>query len=161
MSCAFVGVCRTSGGAPVSAPDKIENNIGVKYSRRECRTSRRTLLPGGTCTHSVHGLPMRQRNEWKGAETRRASGEHQRVEASNGEEIHSLWQSLRLLAYDTGTLQGTRTDEPEFDTAVLHAFKYAASWWLSHSRKTIALAYRPWVLLLLHGYWSSNLRLLG
>jgi hypothetical protein len=53
--------------------------------------------------------------------------------ASNGEEIHGyLWQSLRLLAYDTGTLQGKRKLNPDQATATRHAHEVCAPmWWLS------------------------------
>ena len=53
--------------------------------------------------------------------------------ASNGEEIHGfLWESLRLLSYDTGTLEGTRIDEPPHKTAVDHAHTICEStWWVS------------------------------
>jgi hypothetical protein len=53
--------------------------------------------------------------------------------ASNGEEIHGyLWQSVRLLAYDTGTLEGTRFEYPKAQVAHTHVFKVCKpSWWLS------------------------------
>eukprot|EP00966_Prymnesium_polylepis_P229263 5305314-Prymnesium_polylepis.1 len=53
--------------------------------------------------------------------------------ASNGEEIHGyLWQSLRLHAYDTGTLEGARIDYPPHEVAVNHAHKVCQPmWWLS------------------------------
>ena len=39
-------------------------------------------------------------------------------QVSNGEEIHGfLWQSTRLLAYETGTLDGARIDTPDADVA--------------------------------------------
>ena len=53
--------------------------------------------------------------------------------ASNGEEIHGfLWQSLRLHAYDTGTLEGTRIVNPPHKVAVDHAHKVCEpTWWVS------------------------------
>ena len=53
--------------------------------------------------------------------------------ASNGEEIHGyLWQSVRLLAYDTGTLQGVRREFPEDAVGQNHVFKVCKpSWWLA------------------------------
>ena len=53
--------------------------------------------------------------------------------ASNGEEIHGyLWQSLRLHAYDTGTLEGTRKANPDMETAVTYAQTVCEpTWWLS------------------------------
>jgi hypothetical protein len=50
--------------------------------------------------------------------------------ASNGEEIHGfLWQSLRLLAYDTGTLEGTRDRDPSHKAAVDHAHVVCEPMW--------------------------------
>ena len=55
--------------------------------------------------------------------------------ASNGEEMHGyLWQSLRLLAYDSGTLDGERKPESELDeaTAVQHMLRVCEpTWWLA------------------------------
>ena len=53
--------------------------------------------------------------------------------ATNGEEMHGyLWQSLRLLAYDTGTLDGKRLDNPNAFEAEDHAMKVCApAWWLA------------------------------
>ena len=53
--------------------------------------------------------------------------------ASNGEEIHGfLWQSLRLLAYDNGTLEGNRDPDPPHKVAVDHAHKICEpTWWVS------------------------------
>jgi len=55
--------------------------------------------------------------------------------ASNGEEIHGyLWQSTRLLAYTTGTMQGQRKppDEIDDETGANHVFEVCApSWWLA------------------------------
>ena len=53
--------------------------------------------------------------------------------ASNGEEMHGyLWQSLRLLAYDTGTLEGNRKAWVDDRTGQLHAMKVCKpAWWLS------------------------------
>jgi len=53
--------------------------------------------------------------------------------ASNGEEIHGyLWQSLRLLAYDTGTMQGTRKAPDAIDDEVGtdHAMRVCQPSWL-------------------------------
>ena len=44
----------------------------------------------------------------------------------------SYRQSLRLLAYDSGTLDGRRWAHPDHDTAVNHAHTVCAPmWWLS------------------------------
>jgi hypothetical protein len=53
--------------------------------------------------------------------------------ASNGEEMHGyLWQSLRLLAYDTGTLEGTRKVWVDDHTGQAHAMTVCKpAWWLS------------------------------
>jgi hypothetical protein len=53
--------------------------------------------------------------------------------ASNGEEIHGyLWQSVRLLAYDTGALDGRRKSYPDDLTGQTHVFKVCKpSWWLA------------------------------
>ena len=53
--------------------------------------------------------------------------------ASNGEEIHGfLWQSVRLLAYDTGTLEGQRIAYPPDNVGILHTLKVCQpSWWLA------------------------------
>jgi hypothetical protein len=53
--------------------------------------------------------------------------------ASNGEEIHGfLWQSTRLLAYDTGMLTGTRMAEPDEARSVAHVMRVCKpSWWLA------------------------------
>jgi hypothetical protein len=53
--------------------------------------------------------------------------------ASNGEEIHGyLWHSLRLLAYDTGTLEGTRKAWVDDHTGQAHAMAVCKpTWWLS------------------------------
>ena len=55
--------------------------------------------------------------------------------ASNGEEIHGyLWQSTRLLAYTTGTMQGERKppDQIDDETGANHVFEVCApSWWLA------------------------------
>ena len=53
--------------------------------------------------------------------------------ATNGEEMHGyLWQSLRLLAYDTGTLDGTRQAVVSDDIATEHAMRVCApAWWLA------------------------------
>ena len=49
---------------------------------------------------------------------------------SNGEEMHGfLWQSTRLLAYDTGTLQGTRRERVDEHTAALHVMKVCKPTW--------------------------------
>ena len=52
---------------------------------------------------------------------------------TNGEEMHGyLWQSLRLLAYDTGTLDGRRAAEPTPSVAETHAMVVCApAWWLA------------------------------
>ena len=142
MSCALCGrLSRTfKGGAPVGAPDKIENNIGVKYSLAGVPDEQKKHFTAWWDMHPFGAWLANEaaKNEWKGAWKLDELVENINVwKASNGEEIHGfLWQSLRLLAYDTGTLQGTRTDEPEFDTAVLHAFKVCKpSWWLSPQSK--------------------------
>ena len=50
--------------------------------------------------------------------------------ASNGEEIHGyLWQSLRLLAYDTGSLSGTRLEEIDDGVAHEHAMRVCEPSW--------------------------------
>lgn len=50
--------------------------------------------------------------------------------ASNGEEIHGfLWQSLRLLAHERGTLAGKRIDPPPFKRAVDHAHTVCRPMW--------------------------------
>ena len=50
--------------------------------------------------------------------------------ASNGEEMHGyLWQSLRLLAYDTGTLEGQRKDWVDDNTGQEHAMRVCSAAW--------------------------------
>ena len=50
--------------------------------------------------------------------------------ASNGEEIHGyLWQSLRLLAYDTGSLSGTRIEAIDDGVAHEHAMRVCEPSW--------------------------------
>eukprot|EP00966_Prymnesium_polylepis_P087454 2023623-Prymnesium_polylepis.1 len=53
--------------------------------------------------------------------------------ASNGEEIHgNLWQSLRLLAHEGGTLEGRRIPNPNHEVAVAHAHTICEpTWYLS------------------------------
>ncbi|KAL1507404.1 hypothetical protein AB1Y20_008246 [Prymnesium parvum] len=55
--------------------------------------------------------------------------------ASNGEEIHGyLWQSTRLLAYTTGSLEGERLPPHALDPlrGAKHVFEVCApSWWLA------------------------------
>lgn len=67
--------------------------------------------------HQVEGV-VEAINNWK---------------ASNGEEMHGyLWQSLRLLAYDTGTLDGQRKATLDDVTPVQHMLKVCApTWWLA------------------------------
>ena len=51
---------------------------------------------------------------------------------SNGEEIHGfLWQSVRLLAYDTGTLDGIRKEDDAIDaaTGAEHVFRVCQPSW--------------------------------
>ena len=53
--------------------------------------------------------------------------------ASNGEEIHGfLWQSLRLLAYDTGTMQGQRKppEQLDDDTSTDHVVRVCQPSWV-------------------------------
>ena len=52
---------------------------------------------------------------------------------SNGEEIHGfLWQSTRLLAYDTGTLDGRRLADPKPGPAIEHVMTVCKpTWWLA------------------------------
>ena len=56
-----------------------------------------------------------------------------KFKVSNGEEIHGfLWQSTRLLAYETGTLDGRRIADPEAAPAIEHVMKVCKpTWWLA------------------------------
>ena len=52
---------------------------------------------------------------------------------SNGEEMHGyLWQSTRLLAYDTKSLDGNRLESPDPKVAEKHVMEVCEStWWLA------------------------------
>ena len=138
MSCALCGrLARTfPGGAPVGAPDLIKANIGVEYSM--------TGIP----EHDKHAYTawwdMHAFGAWlanmAGAHKKKGMWDEKKIidninlyKASNGEEIHGfLWESLRLLAYNTGTLDGTRQDYPEHKKAVQFAHTVCEpTWWLS------------------------------
>ena len=80
--------------------------------------------------------------------------------ASNGEEIHGfLWQSLRLLAYDTGTLEGRRNVNPDHKTAVDHAHTVCEPmWWLSPQSMNDC-AHAAGLRLVTHGHTSPTVPL--
>lgn len=126
MSCALCGHLKRKLGEPpfkLDAPPII-NDPG----REHLYTANWDFHPFGAWLANViapaEGVMkvVRQINIWK---------------ASNGEEIHGfLWQSTRLLAYDTGHLSGTRKyashDEmshDEVDAAELHVMKVCEPSW--------------------------------
>ena len=138
MSCALCGRLKRTfpAGAPVGSPDLIEASIGVAYSLEG--------VPDDERHHFTAWWDMHAFGAWL-ANTAARNGHHgvwsrdhlvekiNLFKASNGEEIHGyLWQSLRLLAYDTGTLEGTRNPSPEHATATTHAHEVCEPmWWLS------------------------------
>ena len=138
MSCALCGrLMRTFlMGAPVGAPGNIKAAIGIEYSLQGVPKNRQHMFTAWWDMHPfgawlaneaakhMHQSPwsieelVNNINVWK---------------ASNGEEIHGfLWQSLRLLAYDSGTLEGQRATYPDEAKGSTHAFQVCKySWWLS------------------------------
>lgn len=138
MSCALCGrLARTfPAGAPVAAPDLIEASIGVNYSLAGVPEDERHHFTAWWDMHAFGAwlANMAARRHHQGRWERSKIVEHINMyKASNGEEIHGyLWQSLRLLAYDTGTLQGNRIANPEHETAITHAHEVCEPmWWVS------------------------------
>ena len=138
MSCALCGRLKRTfpAGAPVGAPDLIKQNIGVEYSLKGVPEDEK---PHFTAWWDMHAFGAwlantAAKNHHKGVWARKQIVDNINLyKASNGEEIHGyLWQSLRLLAYDTGTLQGNRISVPKHKTAVDHAHEVCEPmWWLS------------------------------
>jgi len=135
MSCALCG--RLSrvfpAGAPVGAPDLIEANIGVKYSLANVTEEEKHHFTAWWDMHAfgawLANLAARRGHKGKLARNNIVANINL-FKASNGEEIHGyLWQSLRLLAYDTGTLEGTRDEKPPRAKAVNHAHEVCRPMW--------------------------------
>lgn len=135
MSCALCGrLARTfPGGAPVGAPDKIEAAIGTKYSFEGISDDEK---PNFDAWWDFHAFGAWMANRAAKAGHRPPWGEDVIVNninvwrASNGEEIHGhLWQRLRLAAYDTGTLEGTRLPVLDPDGIAVNAFQVCKSFW--------------------------------
>jgi hypothetical protein len=135
LSCALCGRLQRTfpAGAPVGAPDLIMANVGVNYSL--------VGVPEDEQHHFTAWWDMHAFGAWL-ANLAASRGHEEELatdkiveninlfKASNGEEIHGfLWQSLRLLAYDTGTLQGTRIANPPHKVAVDHAHTVCEPMW--------------------------------
>ena len=138
MSCALCGRLARSfpNGAPVGAPDLIEASIGVNYSMVGVPEAE---VPQMTAWWDAHAFGAWLANT---AAARGHAGVWSRekivekiglFKASNGEEIHGyLWESLRLLSYDTGTLEGNKSVNPPPAVATLHAHQVCEpTWWVS------------------------------
>ena len=138
MSCALCGrLARTfPGGAPIGAPDLIEAAIGKPYSLAGVPEDERHHYTAWWDMHAFGAwlANTAARKGWTGKYV------HDDIianinlyKASNGEEIHGfLWQSLRLHAYDTGTLEGNRIANPPHRVAVDYAHKVCEpTWWVS------------------------------
>ena len=138
MSCALCGRLKRTfpAGAPIAAPDLIKANLGIEYSMEGVPEDEREQYTAWWDMHAFGAwlANMAARNGRQGL-----WAEDQIIKniglfkASNGEEIHGfLWQSLRLHAYDTGTLEGTRKADPDHQTAVDHAhYVCEGTWWVS------------------------------
>ena len=135
MSCALCArLARTfPGGAPVGAPDLIEANLGIRYSLDGVLEDEREQFTAWWDMHAFGAwlANLAGRNGNDGDFSREALVDNINLyKASNGEEIHGfLWQSLRLLAYDTGTLDGTRNPDPPHQVAVDHAHTVCEPMW--------------------------------
>ena len=124
MSCALCGrLSRTfSAGPPVGAPDKIKANLGIEYNMVGIPAHEKHLYTAWWDMHPFgawlanEAAKRGHQNGWSNDDIVRDINVWK---ASNGEEIHGyLWQSLRLLAYNTGTLQGKRKAYPDDHTGV-------------------------------------------
>ena len=138
MSCALCGRLKRTfpAGAPVGAPDLILQNIGVNYSLAGVPEDEKHHWTAWWDMHAFGAwlANMAGKRGHTGIWTRKNIVDNINLyKASNGEEIHGyLWQSLRLLTYDTGTLEGTRNENPPHKTAVDHAHEVCApTWWVS------------------------------
>ena len=138
MSCALCGRLKRTFpvGAPVGAPGLIQKNVGVEYSLKGVPEDQTHLFTAWWDMHAfgawlANMAGQRRHEDMWNRETLVAN--INLYKASNGEEIHGyLWQSLRLLAYDSGTLHGTRETYPPHKKAVDHAHQVCAPmWWLS------------------------------
>ena len=138
MSCALCGRLRRvfPTGPPVGAPQNILEAVGVEYSLVGVPDDEKHLYTANWDMHPF-GAWLANHAAKRGYEFPDSVDEIVRQigiwKASNGEEIHGfLWQSVRLLAYDTGTLEGTRKAYPDDETAVNHVLSVCKpSWWLS------------------------------
>ena len=138
MSCALCGRLRRTfpAGAPIGAPDLINASIGLEYSLDGVPEDEHHQFTAWWDMHAFGAwlANMAARNGKRGIwDPDQIVSNINLFKASNGEEIHGyLWQSLRLLAYDTGTLEGNRLAEPPHKTAVNYAHKVCQpTWWVS------------------------------
>lgn len=141
MSCALCGrLHRTfAAGAPVGAPDLIKANIGVEYSLEGVPEAERPLYTAWWDAHAFGAwlANTASRKGWPEESdlySRTKINKHIGLyKATNGEEIHGfLWQSLRLLAQDDGTLEGKRIKHPPHGAATELAHKTCEqTWWVS------------------------------
>jgi len=138
MSCALCGRLKRTfpAGAPIAAPDLIKANLGIEYSLEGVPEDERHHFTAWWDMHAFGAwlANMAGKNNHQGPYALDTIVSNINLyKASNGEEIHGfLWQSLRLLAYDTGTLDGTRNANPPHQTAVDHAHTVCEPmWWLS------------------------------
>ena len=119
MSCGLCGHLKRQLGPP---PFTVEPPAVTDPGREDMYTANMDFHPFGAwlANNAVrHGRSVdevvRLINVWR---------------ASNGEEIHGyLWQSLRLLAYDTGSLSGTRTEQVDDGLAAEHAMRVCEPSW--------------------------------
>jgi len=124
-------------GLPVlGAPDLIKKHLNVEYSLEG--------VPEDEKEHFTAWWDMHAFGAWL-ADTAAANGHTSMwardkivekinlYRADNGEEIHGyLWQSLRLLAYDTGSLTRHWLQTLVHNVAVEHAHIVCQPmWWLS------------------------------
>mmetsp|Transcript_56357 Transcript_56357/g.111874 ORF Transcript_56357/g.111874 Transcript_56357/m.111874 type:complete len:618 (-) Transcript_56357:1473-3326(-) len=138
MSCALCGRLkrRFPAGAPIGAPDLIKKHLGVEYSLEGIPPEERHQFTAWWDMHAFGAwlANTAARNGHEGMWNQEEIVKNINLfKASNGEEIHGfLWQSLRLLAYDTGTLEGNRIENPEHQRAVDHAHTVCEPmWWVS------------------------------
>ena len=138
MSCALCGRLKRTfpAGAPVGAPDLIEKSIGVNYSLKGVPADEKHLFTAWWDAHAFGAwlANTAARNRHQGIwERDKLVANINLYKASNGEEIHGyLWQSLRLLAYDDGTLEGVPIPTPPRKKAIEHAHETCEPmWWLS------------------------------